>query len=127
MLLPDEVSIRLECEPIEFADPAGRASIKEVSEQLETAGISPMNLLHVRSGTVMASLTSLGPYIVPAAQIAVPILGTVLVAWLRKPHRRVRVKIGDTLIDATTVEDVERLLPQLKEFQAKSGRKKPAA
>ncbi|KTS10693.1 hypothetical protein SB2_05960 [Methylobacterium radiotolerans] len=117
----------MECEPVEFADPEARAAIQDVSQQLETAGVTPMNLLHVRSGTIVASLTSLGPYVVPVAQIVVPTLGVVLVAWLKMPHRKVRVKIGETVIEATSAEEIERLLPPIKDFQAKSGRKKPAA
>jgi hypothetical protein len=127
VLMPDEILLGLECEPVEFADPEARAAIRDVSEQLETAGITPANLLHVRSGAIIASLTSLGPYVVPVAQIAFPTLGAVLIAWLKKPHRKVRVKVGETTIEATSAEEVERLLPQLKEFRDKSGRKKPTA
>lgn len=127
MLMPDEILLGLECEPVEFADPEARAAIRDVSQQLETAGITPTNLVHVRNGAIVASLTTLGPYVVPVAHIIVPTLGVVLVAWLKKPHRKVRVKIGEVVIEATSAKEIERLLPRIKEFQAKSGRKKPAA
>lgn len=127
MLKVHEVLIGLDCEPADFAGPEARASFKEVSRQLEAAGVSPMQLVYARSGTVMAALTSLGPYLVPIAQIVIPTLGAILTAWVKAPGRKVKVKIGDTLIEATSVEDVERLLPQLKELQAKGNRKKPAA
>lgn len=36
MLMPDEILLGLECEPVEFADPEARAAIPDMSEQLET-------------------------------------------------------------------------------------------
>ena len=119
MLVAGEVLIGLDCEPSDLSDPEVRASMQEVSSQLETAGLSPMQLVYVRSGTVMAALTSLGLYLVPITQIMVLALGAILTAWVKTLGRKVKAKIGDTLIEATAVEDVERLIPQLKEFQSK--------
>lgn len=122
-----EVLIGLDYEYAQLGDPAFRAAIKEVSHELEAAGLSQMDLLHFRSGAVMASVTLLGPYLVPVAQIVIPTLGAILVAWVKMSGRKVRVKVGDVLIEATSVEDVERLIPQLKELQGRARSKKPAA
>jgi hypothetical protein len=127
VLLADEIMFSLECEPAQLADPEVRAAMGDFARQLEAAGISPRHLLHFRSGTIMASLPSLGPYVVPAAAILVPAVAVVLAAWLKTPHRRVRIKTGDTVIEATSVEDVQRLIPHIKKLQEKQAQKKPKA
>lgn len=128
MLHEDEFMISLDCEPIELANPEARASIKEVDHQLETAGILPLHHVYARSGTITASVASLGPYLVPIAVVTIAVLGKILIAWVKvAPSRRVRLKIGNDLIEAKSVKDVERLIPLLKELQAKGGRKKPEA
>ena len=118
--------ISLDCEPGELADPEVRAAIKEVGRALERAGIPPTRLMYARNGAVMAALPQLGPYLVPMAQIVIPTLGAILTAWVKTPGRKVRVKVGDVQIETASVDEVERLLPRLKEFQAKRSKTLPA-
>lgn len=127
MLIGDEVVIGLDYDPVDLAWPEACAACRDVSRRLEMAGLLPKHLVHAWSGTVMASFILLGPYVVPVAQIVVPRLWMILVAWMKAPGRRVRVKVGDLVIEATSVEDVERLLPQLREFQSEAARKKPVS
>lgn len=127
MVRDDELVIGLDYDPADLAWPEARTACLNASGQLETAGLLPKNLVHARSGTVMASFILLGPYVVPVAQIVIPTLGAILVAWVKAPGRKVRVKVGDMTIEATSVEDVERLLPQLRDFQSKAARKKPVS
>jgi hypothetical protein len=127
MLRADELIISLDCDPIELANPEVRSSMKDVSDQLENAGVSSAHLLHFRTGTVMASMSLLGPYVVPVASVVIPTLAAILIAWIKaSPTRKVRLKIGDVLIEATSVEDVERLIPRIRELQEKQA-KKPGA
>lgn len=127
MLHDDEFMMALECEPIELADPEVRASIKEISRELEAAGVSPMSHVYARSGAVVATVPSLGPYLLGAALIVLPALTKIIVAWVQAaPGRKVRVKIGDTQIEANSVEDVERLISAINELQTKASRKKPS-
>lgn len=127
-LMQDEVLIALDCDPLEFTDPEARAAIKEVSRQLETAGIPLTRLVQFRNGGVMAAASmSLGPYLVPVASIVASTLAGVLTAWIKAPRRKIRIKMGDTQIEAASVEEVERLMSQVKEFQAKASRKKSSA
>lgn len=125
MLQAGEFLIGLEYEPSERANPERRAAIEGVTGELEAAGVSLRGHLHFRSGAVLASVGTLGPYIVPAAQIIIPTLGAILVAWVRAPKRKIRIRIGDTVIEATSVEDVERLMALLENLKAEeTGKKK---
>ncbi|MET3694384.1 hypothetical protein [Methylobacterium goesingense] len=128
MLTADEILIALDCEPSYLADPEVRASIKEVSHQLESAGISPMSHVYARTGTIIASATSLGPYLVPIAQVIIPTLGVILVAWIKSPGRKIKIRVGNMRIEANSVEEIELLLSKLQELQgnpSKAVRKKP--
>lgn len=123
-----EFMFSLDCEPIELADPDARRSIKEFAHELEAVGISNVHHVYFRTGAVMASIGSLGPYLVPIALIAIPALKNVLIAWINAaPGRKIRMQVGDVRIEANSVKDVERLMPLLTELQQNRDGEKPKA
>lgn len=118
MLASGEVLIELDCAPLGRNDPRARALSQKTTWELEAAGISPSLQVYTRSDPAVAVLSSFGPYLVPIVQIVIPTLGAILTAWVKAPGRKVMVKIGDMQIEATSVEDVERLISKLKTLQA---------
>jgi hypothetical protein len=61
--------------------------------------------------------------VVEFAQVLAPIFGPAIAAavthWLQgRPGRKVRLKVGDVEIEASTSEDFERLLAEARAFQA---------
>ncbi|QIB34605.1 hypothetical protein [Ancylobacter pratisalsi] len=123
MQTSDAFVISLHCDPSELADPEVRAAIADVGRQLSTAGVSPRHQVHARTGAIMASMTSLGPYLVPIAVVAIPAIAKVLIAWINAASgRKIRVRIGDNTIEANSIEQTERLIARLEELQSK-GRK----
>lgn len=124
MLRDDEILIGLEYELSERANRESCEAIKGIADELETAGISLAHHLHFRTGGIQASIGALGPYIVPAAQIIVPTSGVVLVAWLKSPRRRIKVKVGDTVIEASSVAEVDELLARIERFKNETAKKK---
>lgn len=86
--------------------------------------VSPRVLVRKALG---ASSSSLGEFLIPVAQVAIPALGVVLVAWLQgRAGRKVRIKIGDVEAEARTAEEVETLLQRAQEFKASVERKDEA-
>jgi hypothetical protein len=59
-----------------------------------------------------------GAFTVQVLPALVPVVCTLLGAWLRGRYdRRVRLKVGDIEAEAQTVEDVEKLLRRAQELQ----------
>lgn len=53
----------------------------------------------------------IGQFLIPFTQACVPTVGAIAVAWIHgKLGRKVRIEVGETKVEAETVEEVERLL-----------------
>lgn len=93
-------------------------------EGLQAAGITRQHQMFFRDAAGGPS-DLVGQFVVPIAQIVIPVLGGVLVVWLKgRVGRKVRLKIGDVEAEATTPEEVEKLLLRAKEFQQGSASSK---
>lgn len=62
-----------------------------------------------------------GAFALALAPFVLPAITRIVVAWLRvHSGRKVRVKVGDTYVQAQTSEEVERLLKAAAEFKRDS-------
>lgn len=53
----------------------------------------------------------MGEFLIPLGQIVGPFLGGIIVAWIQgRAGRKLRLKVGDIELEASTPKDLERLL-----------------
>jgi hypothetical protein len=100
-LAPDEPTVR---------EPESREQLQRLYEGLQAAGITEQHQMHFRDA-VGGPVDLLAHFVVPIAQIVIPVLGGVLGGWLQgRAGRKVRLKTGDIEAEARTPEEVEKLL-----------------
>jgi hypothetical protein len=100
-LAPDEPTVR---------EPESREQLQWLYEGLQAAGITEQHQMDFRDA-VGGPVDLLAHFVVPIAQIVIPVLGGVLGGWLQgRAGRKVRLKTRDIEAEARTPEEVEKLL-----------------
>jgi hypothetical protein len=121
---PERVRIILVPAPDDAPEraPEYQAELREFGNALRAEGVA-----FSQSAITFDSIEG-GGYPVGAfavAALVIPYVTKIVVAWLRvRGGRKVRVKVGDTHVEAQTPEDVERLLKAAAEFKRDSRPKK---
>ncbi len=70
---------------------------------------------------ISCSVTQIGEFTIPLISIAGPLLGALVVEWLKNRHgRQASLKIGNIEAKAQTPEDVEKLIRLIVDFRYKS-------
>ena len=93
-----------------------QAELREFEQKAQASGIN----LHSRvavfdSPSATGGLT--GEFLIPLAQIVVPALTAVAVAWITKKNgRKLRLKVGDVELEGNTKEDIDLLVAKAKEL-----------
>jgi len=101
------------------SDPAYQQELRNVSSSLHEAGIS-FSQRGIAFDSAHAVGYPLGEYFISLAQIAAPIVTAALVAWIHgRAGRKVKLKVGDIEIEATTQDEVDALLKKALKAKAK--------
>jgi hypothetical protein len=100
-----------------------QAELRLFTQSMRAQGIEYRSrdyLVEVTSGVGFA----LGEFLVVAKALSTPALAGLVGAWLRgKYGRKVKLKYKDLQVEATTVEDVERLVKLIQEREKKKKKK----
>jgi hypothetical protein len=101
-------------------DPKYLEELAEFSKSLRTAGLD-YSQRSMAFDAADAVGYPLGEYLVTFTKVAGPILGVILVTWLKgRSGRKVSLKIGDVKAEAQTKEEIDQLLESAKKFQQQS-------
>ena len=110
---PEDFELALLSAPDE-ADPKGasyQAELRQAEQEIRSLGYNPAVGSGIQKGAEFGSWL-LGTFIFHAAAVSVagrPLI-PVLVEWVKgRAGRRVRLKKGDTEIEASTVKEIEKL------------------
>ncbi len=99
------------------------AELQQLYESMRSQGVDVSDLRKFGSINFGAGIhwEFLNGFIAHLAPTVVPILGTVLGAWLNARYgRKVRVKIGDIEAEARTPEELERLLEKAQKIRERN-------
>lgn len=118
MTLESSISFRLMRAPDDAAAFGAdyQAELRELKRQAEESGIqlSPRFAMF-DSPSASGGLT--GEFIVSVAQVVVPVVTTLAVAWIsRKNGRKLRFRVGDNEFEAQTKEEINFLIAKAKEL-----------
>jgi hypothetical protein len=122
LMEPEKINIILVGAPDDPAerDPKYQAELTEFSRSLRAAGAS-VSQSAIVFDSVEGGGYPTGHFAVALASIAMSAITTIVVAWIRqRGKRKVRVKIGSTYAEASTAEDVVRVLEAAAEYERKS-------
>jgi hypothetical protein len=109
----------------ELFAPECQAAVRAFFQQLRDAGViaHPVAFTMDCAG---ASGALVGEFVLPFAQIAGPAIGVAVAAWFKgRAGRKLRLKVGDIEVEATTMQELEQLLEQAiaqREHQSKLAR-----
>lgn len=114
-----ELSLRLIPAPDDLARFGAdyQAELRQFKGQLKAASVDADTRFAVfdSPGTV-GGMT--GEFLIPAAQIIVPALSVAAVAWMNgRAGRKLRLKVGDIELEASTQEDIDLLLAKALELK----------
>lgn len=117
---PERITLILTAAPNdpEVRDPEYQRGLTAVGGALRDAGIlySQRNMTFDAVG---AEGYAIGQYVITAAQIAGPIVGVAVGAWIQgRAGRKVRLKVGDIELEAHSPADIERLVAQALALKA---------
>ena len=105
--------------------PACQTAVRAFFQQLRDAGV----IAHPVAFTMDCAGASgclVGEFVLPFAQIAGPAIGVAVAAWLQgRAGRKLRLKVDDIEVEATTMQELEQLLEQAiaqREQQSKPAR-----
>lgn len=115
-----ELSLRLTQAPDDLArfGTEYQAELRLFKSQLSAANVdaSPRIAMFDSPGTV-GGMT--GEFLIPVAQVIVPALSVAAVAWMNgRAGRKLRLKVGDIELEASTQEGIDLLLTKALELKA---------
>lgn len=98
-------------------DPEIQKQFGQASRILSEAGIC-YSVRGMAFDSVNTPGYGLGEFIIPLAQTVGPVVGVIVGAWLKERFgRKVRIKVGEIEAEATSVDEVTRLLAKIEEFR----------
>lgn len=101
------------------ADPEYQRALTAVSDALRDAGIL-YSQRRMTFDAVGAEGYAVGQYVISVAQIAGPIVGIAVGAWIQgRAGRKVRLKVGEIELEAHSQADMDLLVDQALELRAK--------
>lgn len=96
----------------ELFTPDCQAGVRAFFQQLRDTGV----IAHPAAFTMDCAGASgclVGEFVLPFAQIAGPAIGVAVAAWFQgRAGRKLRLKVGDIEVEATTMQELEQLLDQ---------------
>lgn len=115
-----ELSLRLTQAPDDLARFGSeyQAELSYFMSQLNAANVdaSPRIAVFDSPGTVGGMA---GEFVIPAAQIIVPAVSVAVVAWISgRAGRKLRLKVGDVELEASTQKDIDLLFAKALELKA---------
>lgn len=115
-----ELSLRLTQAPDDLArfGTEYQAELRHFMSQLNAANVdaSPRIAFCDSPGSVGGMA---GEFLIPAAQIIVPAVSVAVVAWISgRAGRKLRLKVGDVELEASTQKDIDLLFAKALELKA---------
>lgn len=115
-----ELILELEAAPddLHVSSPDFQQGLTEVSTALRDGGVT-YSQRRMMFDSVGAQGYALGQYFIPLAQIAGPIIGGALVAWLAgRAGRKLKIKVGEVELEASTAAEIDHLMVKALELKA---------
>ena len=101
-------------------DPQYQEELRAFGQSLRAAGVT-FSQRAIAFDSIDAHGYPLGDFLVALAPTVLPAVAAIVVTWLRvRAGRKVRVKVGDTHVEARTAEEAEKLLKVAAEFRKNS-------
>jgi hypothetical protein len=105
-------------------EPEYQGELFYVNHRLAAGGVEYSCLVEGPGCKGPVEAAALGELFIKFTEHAVPVIGTVVGAWLHSKYgRKVRLKVGDIDAEAQTPEEVQGLLERAQEFQQRNQRK----
>jgi hypothetical protein len=90
--------------------PENQAELQSVLHAFRREGIEATPLV-MRTDSADAAGGFIGEFLIPFIQASAPTVGVIVAAWIHgRLGRKARIEVGDTKVEATTVEEVDKLL-----------------
>ena len=119
----DELELHLIAAPDDAPswEPEYQGELFYLNHRLAAGGVEYSCLVEGPGCKGPVEAAALGELFIKFTELAVPVIGTVVGAWLHARYgRKVRLKIGEIEAEAQTWEDVDKLLARAQQIQQRS-------